>query len=89
MFEIRIEATSRAAGRSIRDLGLPTDVLISSIVRRARIVPPKGSTVIATDDLLFVLAPKSEIEEVSRVLNEPERKLSAEESLEMEIESRR
>jgi potassium/hydrogen antiporter len=89
MFEIRIEAGSVADGRCIRDLGLPIDVLISSIVRRERIVLPKGSTGVAADDLLFVLAPKAEIEEVSRILNEPRKALSEAEALEMEIESRR
>jgi potassium/hydrogen antiporter len=89
MFEIRIDPGSVAEGRCIRDLGLPADVLISSIVRRERIILPKGSTGIAADDLLFVLAPKGKIDEVSRVLAEPRREQSEAEIREMEIESRR
>ena len=89
MFELRIGDLSMANGKCIRDLGLPNDVLISSIVRSERIVPPKGSTYLEGEDLLFVLAPKGKIDEVSRILNEPRAPLSESEVQEMEIESRR
>ena len=89
MFEIRIEAGSEADGRCIRDLGLPNEVLISSIVRDEKIVLPKGSTLVRADDLLFVLVPKRRIDEVSGILNEPRRQLSEAEIREMDIESRR
>jgi Trk K+ transport system NAD-binding subunit len=89
MFEVRIEPGSAVNGRSIRELGLPTDVLISSIVRRERIVLPKGSTSLSADDLLFVLAPKSRIDEVSRILSEPKIELDENEARELELESRR
>jgi cell volume regulation protein A len=89
MFEVRIDPGSAVNGRSIRELGLPTDVLISSIVRRERIVPPKGSTSLSADDLLFVLAPKSRIDEVSRILSEPKIELDEKEARELELESRR
>jgi potassium/hydrogen antiporter len=89
MFEIGIEQGAAADGRCIKDLGLPNDVLISSIVRRESIVPPKGSTLLSADDLLFVLAPKSKVDAVSRILNEPRKELSEGEKQEIEIESRR
>jgi cell volume regulation protein A len=89
MFELRIGERSMASGRCIRDLGLPNDVIISSIVRKEKIVPPKGTTCLEAEDLLFVLAPKGRIDDVSRILNEERSALSESEDHEMEIEWRR
>jgi cell volume regulation protein A len=89
MFELRILPGSHADGRCIRELGLPNEVLISSLVRNEKIVLPKGSTLVQADDLLFVLAPSAKIVEVSRILNEPRKELSESEIQEIEIESRR
>ncbi len=71
LFEIRAERGGFADGRRIQDLELPPDTLISSIVRDARIIPPKGNTRIAADDLLFVLAPSARIDDISLRLNKP------------------
>jgi potassium/hydrogen antiporter len=89
MFELRIEPGSISDGKCIRDLGLPNDILISSIVRREKIVPAKGSTSLMADDLIYILAPKGSIEELSRALNEPRTPLSEREEREIDIESRR
>jgi potassium/hydrogen antiporter len=89
MFELRVEAGTEAEGRCIRDLGLPAEVLISSIVRKETIVPPRGGTRLEADDLLFVLAPKAGIEELSKALGRPRRVPSEREVVEEEIESRR
>lgn len=89
MFELRVDPGSVSEGKSIRDLGLPNDILISSIVRGEKIVPAKGSTFLLANDLIYVLAPKLSIDELSRALNEPRTQLSEREEREIEIESRR
>jgi cell volume regulation protein A len=89
MFEIRIDRGSSSEGLRIRDLALPRDALISSLVREERIIPPKGTTVLAADDILFVLAPTRDIEKVSLILNEPRVILDEAAKVEAEIESRR
>jgi cell volume regulation protein A len=89
MFEVRIEPGSLAEGRRIRDVALPNDVVISSIVRNTRIIPPKGTTLLAADDILFVLAPATAIDAVSELLNSSPRPLDPREALEREIEERR
>jgi potassium/hydrogen antiporter len=71
MFEVHLQNGAIAAGSRIRDLGLPRNTLISSIVRRQRIVLPKGATRLRADDLLFILAPKRTIDDLSASLNEP------------------
>ncbi len=70
MFEIRLEGDAVANGRRIRELGLPADALISSIVRNGATIAPKGATVLKADDLLFVLARTSTLESLSASLNE-------------------
>jgi NhaP-type Na+/H+ and K+/H+ antiporters with a unique C-terminal domain len=89
MFELRVDSNSVADGTCIRDLGLPNDVLISSIVRGDKIVPPKGSTFLMAGDLVFILAPKRLVDELCRELNKQRTALTAAQSREFEIESRR
>lgn len=69
MFEIQIEETAQSIGRSLKELRLPKDVLISAIVRNHKLFAPKGDTVIRSHDILFVLAPSAKIEAVSAQLN--------------------
>lgn len=53
-----VNAESRVAGRRIRDLTLPDDAVIAMIARGARVVPPRGSTLIeAGDHVFFVVMP--------------------------------
>ncbi|HOX32130.1 MAG TPA: potassium/proton antiporter [Spirochaetales bacterium] len=89
MFELRVEAGSIADGLRIRDLVLPADLLISSIVRDKKIVPPRGATILRAQDLLFILAPAAKIEEVSASLNARRADLDPEQEREREIEERR
>jgi cell volume regulation protein A len=49
---------SRAAGREIQNLALPEGVLIALIVRREKIIPPHGRTIIEIGDhVMLVLRP--------------------------------
>jgi len=89
MFEIQVEKGSAAEGLRIRDLPLPRDALISSIVRDERIIPPRGTTSILADDILFVLAPTRNIDKISYIINQPRPQLDEKARLENEIESRR
>jgi cell volume regulation protein A len=50
-----ISPASRAAGREIRDLALPEDVLIALIVRGEHVIPPHGRTTIEIGDHAMVV----------------------------------
>jgi cell volume regulation protein A len=53
-----VSLTSRAAGRQIRDLALPEDVVIALIVRGEQLIPPHGRTTIEVGDhVMIVLRP--------------------------------
>ncbi len=55
LFEVRITAASPAAGRSLRDAGLPNGVLVTSITRDGDVVVPSGDAVILAEDRLSLL----------------------------------
>ena len=57
-----------AAGRPVRDLGLPRDALLNLIVRGGEAIPPRGSTVIEPGDHLHVLVRQEAAVEFSRLL---------------------
>lgn len=71
MFDIQIGRESAAAGKRLREITLPDDVVISSIVRDGKIVAPRGTTVLKADDILFVLGTQAGMEVVSAILNGP------------------
>jgi cell volume regulation protein A len=53
-----VSLRSRAAGRQIRDLALPEDVVIALIVRGEQLIPPHGRTTIEVGDhVMIVLRP--------------------------------
>jgi cell volume regulation protein A len=54
--EIKIPENSPVAGKQIVQLGLPPTTLISFILRDNKYITPNGSTVIETNDTLFVLS---------------------------------
>jgi potassium/hydrogen antiporter len=58
LVEFGVAADDAVAGSAVRELGLPRDALIAVINRGRDSVPPRGSTVIAPGDRLFVLVPR-------------------------------
>jgi cell volume regulation protein A len=69
MFELHVGERSPCAGRTISQLGLGADVLISSIVRDGKLIPPKGNTAIIEHDILFVLARPDQISDIEMGIN--------------------
>jgi cell volume regulation protein A len=47
------------AGATVRELGLPRSAIVAVVSRGDDSIPPRGSTVIAPGDRLFVLAPRT------------------------------
>ena len=72
MFEIHIVKDARAIGKSIANLGLGADVVISSIIRDEAMLIPSGRIVLHEGDILFVLAHSHDIDRVNELLNDPE-----------------
>ena len=55
-FEWRVRPGDAAAGRTIKDLGLPREAVVNLIVRGETALPPRGSTEIEAGDELHILA---------------------------------
>ncbi len=53
--EFVVEDGYAAAGRRVRELGLPRDALLNLIIRDGQAVPPRGSTTIEAGDHLHIL----------------------------------
>jgi cell volume regulation protein A len=53
--EYRVGKEDAAAGRRVRELGLPREALLNVIVRNDQAIPPRGSTTIEPGDRLHVL----------------------------------
>ncbi len=68
MFEFLISKKSFCAGKTIQELNLGQDVLITSITRKANIIPPKGGVCLEPDDILFILAPRASHQELQDYL---------------------
>lgn len=51
----RLRPEAAAAGRLVRELGLPREALVNVIVRDGRAIPPRGSTRLQAEDELHIL----------------------------------
>lgn len=56
--QMAIDENSRVAGKEIRHIKLPDDILITAIIRGDQIVTPRGNTKLLPDDILYVILPK-------------------------------
>lgn len=65
IIELIIHETSRAAGKEIKSLGLPSNVLIIAIERGDDVIIPEGSTVIRPNDSVYVFARRDIVDRVS------------------------
>lgn len=55
LVEITLEEASPAVGKALKDLSLPADVILVTIIRGSELILPKGSTVLeAGDEILSV-----------------------------------
>lgn len=72
MFEIHIGKEARAINKSIANLGLGGEVVISSIIRDETMLIPSGRVVLQEGDILYVLTHSFDIDRVNRTLNDPE-----------------
>ena len=61
MVEITLHPNIPAIGKKIVDMHFPNNAVIAMIKRNEKFITPNGSTVLAENDILFVLSDKQEI----------------------------
>ena len=59
--EVPIVEGDAAIGVRVRDLGLPRDALVNVLVRDDEALPPRGSTRLQANDLLYIVARQSAV----------------------------
>ncbi|MDH3500067.1 MAG: Trk system potassium transporter TrkA, partial [Acidimicrobiia bacterium] len=65
--EVEIADTSRVAGKSLREVHLPHDMIVGGLIRGDEVFVPRGDTEIAVGDRLIVIALPNAIHEVERL----------------------
>ena len=68
MYEFQVLENSFCAGKCIKNLQLGNEVVITSIARDAKILPPKGNVELQPNDILFILMKISEHEKWEKYL---------------------
>jgi len=58
LVDFAVSADHAVHGSAVRELGLPRNALVAVINRDGEAIPPRGSTVLAAGDRLFVLVPR-------------------------------
>lgn len=69
ILEFRVGAGDAAAGRRVRELGLPRTALLAVIVRGREAIPPRGRTTIEAGDRLYVLTRAEDLGRVEALLD--------------------
>jgi trk system potassium uptake protein TrkA len=69
--EEKISAGAPVIGKAIKDLGLPSNCVISGIIRHGEIVPPRGTTTFEEGDEVLALVDNSAREQLAQLLSKP------------------
>ena len=67
--EFPIVSGDAIVGFAVRDLGLPRDALVNVIVRGGRAIPPRGSTKLASGDVLHILVRQEAVRQIYPLLD--------------------
>ncbi|MRH43530.1 potassium/proton antiporter [Aquibacillus halophilus] len=67
IIEIQVKEDSTVIGETLTELKLPSDTLITAVIRGDNVVTPTGSTELIEGDIIYVLAPKSKRKQVTQV----------------------
>ena len=68
LWEIRVDADSLIAGRTVAEIGLPKTSLIGAVCRDETVIFPSSSEKIEAGDLLIVFVSTQDIRKVERLL---------------------
>lgn len=67
MMGLTVEEGAPIANKMLKDIELPYDSLITAIIRKDKLIFPKGDTSILSEDVLYVLVAKTQREQVKRL----------------------
>lgn len=68
LVEEKVHPTAIAAGKAIRDLGLPAECVIAAIIRKGQLIIPHGDTVLQPADEVLVVSHASQLQRLAALL---------------------
>jgi cell volume regulation protein A len=73
LVDFAVPYTSNVIGRSVVELGLPPDCLITLIARGEDFIVPSGKTVIEEGDILLILVDNKDLAKINQLLSTPKK----------------
>ena len=67
-----IEENATIVGQELKNVELPTDTLITAVIRGNRVITPRGDTFIEAGDVLYVLVPKTNRSAIKKLFRQSE-----------------
>jgi len=71
LVEEKVDPSSTAAGKAVRDLDLPTDCVLAAIIRKGQLILPRGPTVLQAGDEVLAIVHSSCTSALAAVLGRP------------------
>lgn len=68
LVEEKVHPTAIAAGKAIRDLGLPDECVIAAIIRKGQLIIPRGDTVLQPADEVLMVSHASQLPRLAALL---------------------
>ncbi len=68
LIEEKVHPTAIAAGQAIRDLDLPTECVLAAVIRRGRLIIPRGDTVLQPADEVLAVVHTSQLTQLAALL---------------------
>ncbi|WP_392455443.1 potassium/proton antiporter [Chryseomicrobium aureum] len=72
IIEVVIEENATIVGQELKNVELPTDTLITAVIRGNRVITPRGDTFIEAGDVLYVLVPKTNRSAIKKLFRQSE-----------------
>ena len=69
MIEADAVETSGLVGKPIQDAEIPEGVIVGAVVRDGKVIVPRGSTVIETDDRVVLFARPEAVRQVEKMFS--------------------
>ncbi|UNK19725.1 potassium/proton antiporter [Paenibacillus sp. N3/727] len=64
---VQVQNNMPVIGQEIQNLNLPDDILFTAIIRKDRIITPKGNTILEQGDTVYVMSPKTKREQMKSI----------------------
>ncbi len=68
LVEEKVHPSSRAVGKIVRELGLPTECVIVAIIRNGQLLIPHGHTELLTADEVLAIIHAADLQDLARIL---------------------